>query len=249
MKVNAFALVATAAPIFIAGVAQAGLTGLTVRLVNPDTATTNPVTGAAYGNGSWSMNGYDGTMLDTYRVYAQFSSPDELLAVGDLLIGPPVFNLSTDCPTFFNSIGAIGNNGILPPGDVTAFPGLAGYQGQWDSYITIDGTSPSLAPGLTAALGATAMGMGGLVGNSFAIDNTGWNITPTGNPNTNGNNEVLIMQLTVTEGCHVWGDDIVVTGSDQNYEGLSFHSIPAPGALALLGLAGLTGASRRRRQA
>jgi hypothetical protein len=254
MKVNAFALVATTAPLFIAGAAQAGLVGLSVRLVDPDLATANAQTGAAYANGSWAMNGYVEPAMDTYRVYAQFSTADELLAVGDLLIGGSVFTLSTNDLTFFNAIGAFGNNGIQAPTDFTVIPGPMGYTSQWDSYIGINGlASVSLAPGLTAALGATAMGMGGLVGNTFMIDNTGWSTTPTGVDNTTFNagtgfHEVQIMQLTVLEGNDVWGTNIVVTGSDQNYEGLFFHT-PAPGALALLGLAGLAGSGRRRRQA
>jgi hypothetical protein len=254
MKVNAFALVATTAPLIIAGAAQAGLVGLTFRLVDPDLATTNKQTGLAYANGSWAMNGYVEAAMDTWRIYAAFSSSDEVLAVGDLLIGGDVFTLSTSDVSFFNAVGALGNNGLQTPSSgFDAIPGLVGYTSQWDSYIAIDGlASASLAPGLTTALGATSMGMGGLVGNSFMIDNTGWSTTPVGdntvfNPD-NGFHEAMIMQLTVLEGHTIWGTDIVVTGSDQNYEGLFFHT-PAPGALALLGLAGLAGSGRRRRQA
>jgi MYXO-CTERM domain-containing protein len=242
MKVNAFALTAASAPLIIAGAAQAGIVGLTTRFVDPTTQI-----GA---NGSWAANGYVG--LDTYRVYAQFNANDSVLAVGDLFIGGTVFNLSTDAPTFFNSIGAFGNNGLQKPGDFTPIPGPMGYTSQWDSYLTIDALgSVSLAPGLTTALGATAMGMGGLVGNSFAIDNTGWSTTP-GAPNTVFNGatgfwEAPILQLTVADGFDVWGDDIIITTSTANTGPFHFHSTPAPGALALLGLAGLTGMSRRRR--
>jgi hypothetical protein len=244
MKVNAFALTAASAPLFIAGAAQAGIVGLTVRLVDPTTQV-----GA---NGSWAANGYPTLALDTYRVYAQFNAPDATLAVGDLFIGGTVMNLSTNAPTFHNSIGAFGNNGLQRPTDFTVIPGAAGYASQWDSYLTLDGlASVSLAPGLTTALGATMSGMGGLVGNSFAIDNTGWSTTPVGvntvfNPGT-GFHESQILQLSVAEGFHVWGDDIIVTTQTANTGPFSFHSIPAPGALALLGLAGLTGSSRRRR--
>jgi len=246
MKVNAFALTAASAPLFIAGAAQAGIVGLAVRLIDPATQI-----GA---NGPWSGNGYPTLALDTYRVYAQFNAADAVLAAGDLFIGGTVLNLSTDDTTFFNSVGAFGNNGLQKPTDFTVIPGIAGYGGQWDSYLSIDALgSVSLAPGLTTALGATAMGMGGLVGNSFAVDNSGWSTTPAGN-NTifnagSGFHESLIMQLTVSEGKHVWGDDIVITTSTANTGPFAFHSLPAPGALALLGLAGLTGSGRRRRQA
>jgi hypothetical protein len=247
MKVNAFALTAAAAPLFIAGAAQAGIVGLTVRFVDPTSAAQ-----AGGANGTWAANGYPSLLLDTYRVYAQFNAADSVLAVGDLFIGGTVFNLSTDSPTFFNSIGAFGNNGLQKPTDFTVIPGPMGYTAQWDSYLTIDALGAvSLAPGLTTALGATAMGMGGLVGNSFAIDNTGWSTTPAGNNTvfnpSSGFHEAPILQLTVDEGDNVWGDDIIITTSTANTGPFSFHSIPAPGALALLGLAGLTGSSRRRR--
>jgi hypothetical protein len=249
MKVNAFALTAASAPLFIAGAVQAGIVGLDVRLVDP----TDPTT-AGGANGPWAANGYPTAALDTYRVYAQFNAADAVLAVGDLFIGGIMMHISTDDVTFFNSIGAIGNNGLQKPTDVTAIPGPMGYTGQWDSYLSIDALgSVSLAPGLTTALGATAMGMGGLVGNSFTIDNTGWSTTPAGN-NTifnagTGFHEAMILQLTVGEGKNCWGDNIIITTSTANTGPFAFHTIPAPGALALLGLAGLTGSSRRRRQA
>jgi hypothetical protein len=247
MKVNAFALAAASAPLFIAGAAQAGIVGLDVRLVDPTTQM-----GAM---GSWAANGYPTAALDTYRVYAQFNAADSVLAAGDLFIGGTVFNLSTNAATFFNTPLAFGNQGLQRPTDFTVIGGIVGYESQWDSYLTIDALgSVSLAPGLTTALAATAMGMGGLIGNSFAIDNTGWSTTPAGN-NTifnpgSGFHESQILQLTVNEGFNVWGDDIIITTSTANTGPFAFHSVlPAPGVLALLGLAGLTGASRRRRQA
>jgi MYXO-CTERM domain-containing protein len=62
---------------------------------------------------------------------------------------------------------------------------------------------------------------------------------------------VLLMQLVVNTGDHVQGTiGLVWSGGalagSQVASGLSFTTVPAPGALALLGLAGLVGSRRRR---
>ncbi|MCZ6444810.1 MAG: hypothetical protein O6758_01355, partial [Planctomycetota bacterium] len=72
---------------------------------------------------------------------------------------------------------------------------------------------------------------------------------PYGAPDANG--RVLIGQFNVADGEHIqgfaniqWGIAGVQGGGDVT--GVFFTSIPTPGALALLGLAGLAGIRRRR---
>jgi MYXO-CTERM domain-containing protein len=94
-------------------------------------------------------------------------------------------------------------------------------------------------------------GMGGLAGHSFNLDNTGWFTSPTLSPNTTfnggtGDHEALIMQLTVNEGVGFELDNVVVTYSTATSPKLAVSTVPAPGALALLGLAGFTARRRRR---
>jgi MYXO-CTERM domain-containing protein len=244
MNVKTFTLAGIAAPLFIASVSDAAITGLVARFVDPTSATQ-----AGGSNGTWADNGYPTTTLDTWRIYAVSDVLDAVNAVGDGFMGPPDMTITTTAATFFNSIGALGNNGLQRPTDLTAIPGAMGYTGQWDSFLALDSlTSVSFAPGLVTALGATSMGMGGLVGNSFSLANSGWFTTPAG-PNmvlnmTTGDYEGLIAQFTVAEGENIEMNGVGITGLTANYTGLSVSTIPTPGALALLGLAGL--AARRR---
>ena len=178
---------------------------------------------------------------DTYKVFLNFTSPaDKLLAIdGDVAGGYSA--LSYEGGELYNVLLA----GALPD-DTGAYGAIPGFEG--DSYVTIGGQSgdTSFSPGFLAD---NADAFGTLIrGSSFTWENNGGYFDS--NPGTGAydtGSGILIAQLTVAS-----GEDITFGGTasfNNEADVLSFASfsvttVPAPGALALLGLAGL---GRRRR--
>ncbi len=148
---------------------------------------------------------------------------------------------------------------------VGAFPIAA-----FDTFATI-GVKQLIAPGgpgpgQTEDLLSLTPGFGPITGTSFSSTTGGWAIIPPPgpapggadqadpfNPNfVGGNGSVLIGQFSTLDGPGVsisgtfliqyFSNDVV--GSQV----VSFFYVPTPGALALLGTAGLIGTRRRRRQ-
>ncbi len=123
------------------------------------------------------------------------------------------------------------------------FPSL-----EWDSFVTI---------GLTDDAGDAMLDIGidwaGFeAGGDIATSNGTWFATPSDAQVFEVGGRVLVGQFTVADGDHVYGS-MNFQGKDAdlsnwNADGVAFDSdgIPAPGALALLGLAGI--AARRRRK-
>ena len=127
-------------------------------------------------------------------------------------------------------------------GQYAAFPGMEG-----DSYFTIGGqTDTSFSPGFLA----DNTGADGSVvnGSSFTWENNGGYFdSDPGSGAFDSGSGILVAQLTVAS-----GEDITFGGTasynseagDLTFASFSVTTVPAPGALALLGLAGL---GRRRR--
>ncbi len=126
----------------------------------------------------------------------------------------------------------------------------------FDTFVSIGqkatGPNGQPAPALTLTPGWPGFGPSALVGN-----NLGWANTPA-DPNTdpfnalfiNGNGSVLIGQFSTTNGTGISGMLRILVTSDGvgTQLNVSFFHVPGPGALALMGTAGLIG-RRRRRQA
>ena len=183
-----------------------------------------------------AVSGYD-----TYQVFLNFNSPtDKLLAVnGDVAGGYSA--LSYNGGELYNVLFAA----VLPDdfGEYAAFPGMEG-----DSYLTIGGQADdtSASPGF---LDDNVDGSGQKVsGSSFLWENNGGYFDS--NPGTGAfdtGSGIIVAQLTVAS-----GEDITFggtasfngTGGVLSFAEFSVTSVPAPGALALIGLAGL---GRRRR--
>ena len=134
------------------------------------------------------------------------------------------------------------------------------------------GLFPSLAFDTFVTIGIKATGAGGqgvdgttlvnypqpIAGSVTATSNGSWAILgplPQGNPfdpinSYPGNGQILIGQFSTSNGIRIQGtyllqfvSDGVVTASTENF----FHEVPTPGALGLIGLAGLMGTRRRHR--
>jgi hypothetical protein len=178
-----------------------------------------------------------------------FDAPtDNLSAVFGTPLNP--LTLMTDDPLGF--VSTVG--GDLPPDS-----SLFGVQParQWDSFYTIgrasyDGT-------MEASAGVLSIGLPALGGQmSFTTNNGSWFVAgfpAQGQPDMNG--RVLILQLVVRDGYTISGSinlqwDADGMGGQASVTEMDIeigHPVPAPGALALLGLAGVMSGRQRRRRA
>ena len=193
-------------------------------------------TSEVYVGAGWAENGYVG--LTTYRVYANFTSEDDaLLAVNGSSLGDM---------SWYSWDGSFYNASILDsltaPQDAT--PAI--WLNQWDTYVTLDtdtaaGDATALTPGFAGEVGDLA--------GDFTTANAAWYISPDDFPQGLADGfRIQIAQITVATqtGAAVDGGGMInyAFGDGTTILGETFV-LPAPGALALLGLAGL--ARRRRR--
>ena len=231
MKVNTLCgIAAMATTVLVAGTAEAGLIDMRLDLID-------------------SSGG-----LDTYRLIGTFASGlDRVDAIGGDGANP--FNLT------------VGGAGIVNDADLVGGAGNADrpfqLNGARDTWITIGQTIPSFGP----FLGAWSPDPFGIVGGE-----SGTQIFTNGLTSLSSNNtalfvaggrvvnladdvlatEMTFMQISVASGTS-FSISGFVAGVNENTSafnnGFSVETgvIPAPGALALLGLAGLVGRPRRRR--
>lgn len=117
----------------------------------------------------------------------------------------------------------------------------------YDSFVTVGAASTGMIPGaFTVDVDSAAF-------NNIGLLNGTWASLP-GNPDAfaGGDSRVLLARLTVSQGEAVSGMISVswANGGPPSIElpeSFAFQTVPAPGALALLGLAVGCGRSRRRR--
>jgi hypothetical protein len=154
--------------------------------------------------------------------------------------------ISTDDPLGFFNAGELGQgNGPANPALFAAFPTL-----QWDTFGDIQG-SPDLgfSPGFPNVFAAN--------GGDNVVENNdlAWYDGDPGTPEYEVDGRILIGQLTFTYGAGAYDYDAMFKVSVQygdasqdryvEFDHGGFYVIPTPGALALLGLAGLIGRRRR----
>ena len=183
-----------------------------------------------------------------WRVYVNFSSGTE----GISSIGPIGTAMTLNA---IDANGVVGGGGVAfqaggtptPPTQsaIDSNPNVA-HRSFYTINLTVQDQNPN--PALFPLLNVT---MPGITGNTVtAAQDSGATTTTPDAPfalaGWGGQNRVLILQLQVTGGGHVKGTIGVNTVGSEAVSVLSFNSVPAPGALALLGLAGLVGSRRRR---
>ena len=181
------------------------------------------------------------------NVYAIFDRPgeDAMVAVAGTPASPLL--VQVEGGVFYNS--PFGNNQAPNPAFFPAFPSL-----EYDTFVTIGkktstGDTTLITPGFPP---------GGISGAIFTTDQSGWAVTPF-SPQANpfdpvnsfpGNGQILLAQFSTANGTEIHGTFLLkfISNGVQGVQAyVGFTSIPAPGALALLGAAGLIGTRRRRR--
>jgi MYXO-CTERM domain-containing protein len=229
MNAKAFALAGTAGSFVVAGAATAAFTGLKIE---------------TYVGSDWVDNGYDTTALVTYRLYADFDGGDEdgVLSIFGVT-GAPMDVVSPD-GVFSNS--PVGLDALTAPQDLR-FLGI--FENQWDTYVTINldtatGDATGTSPGFATETNSLA--------SDWSTQNAAWFVTPDDAQSQAVDNRVLLAQFTHAAGAGPSGGPsgtvnvLLLDGTE--LQGVAFGgATPAPGALALLGLAGLAGTRRRRK--
>jgi MYXO-CTERM domain-containing protein len=197
-----------------------------------------------------------------WRVYALCTDPnDYITAVSG---SPTLGNLVVQSRNLLDT--AAGSNFVNVAGGGATAPSqyaidTSGADVRWDSFVTIGVSIKDQAPGGNDQTGLSPgfSGIGNGI-NQINTDNAGW-FTPgpqeQGRAGFLGDGDpllrVLIMQLTVSSTSIVKGT-VAISGQNNNgltpvsftVAGQTFGPVPAPGALALLGMAGLVGSRRRR---
>ncbi len=200
---------------------------------------------------------------DVWRIYAHFDeSNDRMTAIGVALNGTAmtVENVLLDGVTPGSGL-YVGFGSVEGPiDDSNVLWGLNPTGLTFDTYMTIGnaaGYTQVIDPktgnpyffGWVPAGSAPAWGD---IPPNWVIDNAAMiTIPPAPYGAPDGAGRVLIGQFNVADGEHIqgfaniqWG--IAGGGGGGSETGIFFTSIPTPGALALLGLAGLAGIRRRR---
>ncbi len=225
------------------------LTGVSVPLITSTVALAGFTSIVVYGK----ANPYG---LLVCNVYAEFDRPgeDRFHAVAGTASSPMLIQVNGG-GTFYNhqfeNVNFMAPNADL----VEFFPSLA-----FDSFVTIGVKSVGVNGQPMDELVVTP-GFPGISGSFISTTNSGWAVTPNlpqSDPfNTDyvaGDGHILIGQFATANGQGMSGTFLIqYTSNGQIGQSVvSFFSdcgsVPTPGLLAMMGLAGLIGTRRRRRQ-
>ncbi len=232
MKTKALSVLAgVAAPLIMAGTADAGFVGIKVV--------------GKIGNIPGAPNAI------ICNVFATFDRPgtDRFLSAAGTPGSP--MDIHVVGGTFYQN--AFGSDTAPNIAFLPVFPSLA-----FDTFVTIGqksfgtGQPPSPPPLLLTLTPQWP----GFQPSSLGGTNLGWAVTPA-DANSDpfnplfylGNGQVLIGQFATTNGTGIGGSFRILVQSNglSTQLNVSFFHVPSPGALALLGTAGLVGRGRRRR--
>lgn len=220
-------IVAGAAGLMVAGSAMAAMTGLSYDVVG------------------------EGLVADSYtvRVYAEFDTAGDRL---DAVFGNSSFGLQyqneNGASVYQNSLGGPTSTAI----NQAFFPLAPSLE--WDSYFTIGRLYSADNSLQDIGIDWSNWEAGGDLPASGVVDNGTFFITPADAQGEAVDGRVLVAQLTILAELDGVADAYFVAGFQGSSNGetfqalhsISIDAIPAPGAIALLGLAGLAGRRRRR---
>ena len=223
MKVKALTLASVAGSLAMAGGASAAFTNITATVT--------------------SDIDIGGTLYDNFQIFVNYDNPaDQTIALGGTPNNQQVLNSGGGG---FWQQTLFGTDTAYNPAFVMFDPNLI-----YDSYVTIgtvtsaDGMAPQFQSWNSTDFNTA---------DSATTTNGGWFLTPD-DPETISGGSSIVASFTVAAGNTVSGnfgqlqtveDGVSMTrgGADTAF---SFTRVPAPGTLALLGLAGLAGTRRRR---
>ena len=190
------------------------------------------------------------------NVYAEFDRPGEDLMIA--VAGTPGNPLDIRVKgggTFFQH--PFGTDRAPLGALVSAFPSLA-----YDTFVSIGvkqvGPSADGNPGQPFDNLTLTPGWPGFGPSNLTFTNAGWAVTPNEpqadpfNPDFfDGDGRVLIGQYATADGTGIQGTMLMRFFGNGQHSTQAYvkweHQIPTPGALSLLGIAGLVGLRRRRR--
>lgn len=218
------------------------ITGVTGAMILSGFAYASPLTGM-------TMELYSsGTYGNTYRLYAQLTEGARI----DAVYGNSVTSLSIapgDGLSFYqNALGGNTSKNIN-----SAFFAVAPSV-EWDSYVSIGALYQDGTPFDSNNLNDIGIDWASFEGGgALETDNGSWFVTPDDAQGGEYLGSVFIGQFTVAGGSGVGAEDVVgsvnlqgKTAGGDTWNELGATWVPAPGALALLGFAGLAGRRRRR---
>ncbi len=178
----------------------------------------------------------------TYRLYANMDAGWRV----DAVYGNSESSLDISANGLFyqNAFGGDTSAGINPA-LIFAFPSLA-----YDSWVSI-----GLEDQTANAMNNIGIDFGAFnSAGSLATDNGSWFVTPDDIQGQEVGGRVLLGQFSVVGGSGILTDDMAAMSvnlqgkdaSGNTWTLIGGNALPAPGALALLGLAGVTARRRRR---
>jgi len=189
----------------------------------------------------------DGTY--TVRLYADVDAGDRLDAVYGNSDSGFMISMLDGASTYQNTLYGGPTSQNINSAFFSVFPSL-----EWDSYVTIGCLYSDGTPFDNNALQNIGIDWAGFeAGGDVASDNGTWFITPADPQGGELGGRVLIAQFTMYSGSGEY--DMAFTagfqgkdagGTTWSGQGDIMIAVPAPGALALLGLAGIAGRRRRR---
>jgi len=174
---------------------------------------------------------------DTYRLYVDLEAGARIDAVfGN---ASDTLTIEVDGGSFVQSAFGGNTSQDINPNFFGMVPSL-----QWETFVTI-----GLLTNVDNALNNIGIDWSSFdAGGALITDNGSWFVTPDDAQGAEVGGRVLIGQFTVSQGASLIGQ-VSLQGKDADdatWQANGVSWVPAPGALALLGVAGLAGRRRRR---